>query len=181
MRLIPEGEKVRLIDLAPGTLFSIGDDCIALKSEYFLDSGKVEAIIVGSGEFFHGAKSAEKQYNLMVQPLACIEEEKTMIMVNPLSDKEKQEFDEMLRNAPLQIMPSDQGDVEFVREFDYRAGYDFIMALQGELVAQHHTESGCLDYKVVKALAATYELQDYLANRIAQAVADGELEPDPED
>ena len=63
----------------------------------------------------------------------------------------------------------------------YRAGYDFIMALQGELVTQHHTGSGYLDYKVVKTLAATYELQDYLANRIAQAVADGELEPDPED
>lgn len=64
---------------------------------------------------------------------------------------------------------------------DYRAGYDFIMALQGELVTQHHTGSGYLDYKVVKTLAATYELQDYLANRIAQAVATGELEPDPED
>lgn len=69
MRLVPYGEKVRLIDLAPGTLFSIDDDCIAVKSEYLLDSGKVEAIIVGSGEFFHGAKTAEEQYNLMVQPL----------------------------------------------------------------------------------------------------------------
>ena len=65
---------------------------------------------------------------------------------------------------------------------DYRAGYDFIMALQQELEAKHHdADFGWLDYKAVKALAATYELQDYLANRIAQAVADGELEPDPED
>lgn len=64
----------------------------------------------------------------------------------------------------------------------YRAGYDFIMALQQELEAKHHdADFGWLDYKAVKALAATYELQDYLANRIAQAVADGELEPDPED
>ena len=58
---------------------------------------------------------------------------------------------------------------------DYRAGYDFIMELQAEL------ESRPLDYKLVKALAATYELQDYLANRIAQAVASGELDPDPEE
>ena len=65
---------------------------------------------------------------------------------------------------------------------DYCAGYDFITALQGKLAAQHHdAEIGCLDYKVVKALAATYELQDYLANRIAQAVADGELDPDEEE
>lgn len=64
----------------------------------------------------------------------------------------------------------------------YGAGYDFIMALQGELEAQHHdAEIGCLDYKAVKALAATYELQDYLANRIAQAVATGEIDPDEEE
>ena len=65
---------------------------------------------------------------------------------------------------------------------DYRACYELIMDLQRDLAGQHHdAEIGCLDYKVVKALAATYELQDYLANRIAQAVAVGELEPDPED
>lgn len=64
---------------------------------------------------------------------------------------------------------------------DYRAGYDFIMTLQQELAAKQHDEFGALDYKAVKALAAAYELQDYLANRIAQAVASGELDPDPED
>ena len=65
---------------------------------------------------------------------------------------------------------------------DYRAGYDFIAALQEELVAQHHdAEIGCIDYKIVKALSATYELQDYLARRIAQATAAGELSPDPEE
>ena len=54
-------------------------------------------------------------------------------------------------------------------EFDYGVAYDFIIALQEELAAQHHdAEIGCLDYKVVKALAATYELQDYLSNRIAR-------------
>ena len=67
-------------------------------------------------------------------------------------------------------------------DIDYRDGYDFIVDLQRELVAQHHdAEIGCLDYKVIKALAATYELQDYLADRIARAVAAGELEEDPEE
>jgi hypothetical protein len=59
---------------------------------------------------------------------------------------------------------------------DYRAGYDLIMALQAELA-----EGELYDPRVVKALAATYELQDYLANRIAKAVAAGELEPDPDE
>ena len=60
-------------------------------------------------------------------------------------------------------------------EFDCGVAYDFIMALQEELAAQHHdAEIGCLDYKVVKALAATYELQDYLANRIAREKMDDE-------
>lgn len=67
-------------------------------------------------------------------------------------------------------------------EVDYRTCYDLIMSLQEELSAQHHdAELGCLDYKIVKALAATYELQDYLANRIAVAVETGELESDPEE
>ena len=67
-------------------------------------------------------------------------------------------------------------------ELDYRTCYDWIIALQEELAEQHHdAEIGCLDYKVVKALAATYELQDYLANRIAQAVATGEIEPELDD
>lgn len=61
-------------------------------------------------------------------------------------------------------------------DIDYRAGYDFIMELQAELI-----NDGLLDYQTVKALAATYELQDFLANRIARAVASGELEPDPEE
>ncbi len=46
--------------------------------------------------------------------------------------------------------------------------YDAIIEIQNDLAAQHHdAEIGCLDYKIIKALAATYELQDYLANRIA--------------
>lgn len=51
--------------------------------------------------------------------------------------------------------------------------YDVIVELQYELSQQHHDiEIGCLDYKVIKALAATYELQDYLTNRIAKECLD---------
>ena len=51
--------------------------------------------------------------------------------------------------------------------------YEAIIELQYELSGQHHdAEIDCLDYKVIKALAATYELQDYLANRIARECLD---------
>ena len=60
---------------------------------------------------------------------------------------------------------------------DYGAAYYAIVELQRELVNQlNDVEIGCLDYKAVKALAATYELQDYLANRIATMIANGESE-----
>ena len=50
-----------------------------------------------------------------------------------------------------------------------KALYDAILALQETLSAQiYDAEIGCPDYKVVKALAATYELQDYLACQIAR-------------
>ena len=46
--------------------------------------------------------------------------------------------------------------------------YQGVLELQEGLQAQYHdAEAGCLDYRVIKALAATYELQDYLAGRIA--------------
>lgn len=58
------------------------------------------------------------------------------------------------------------------RLLDMHRLYKGILALQEELQAQHHdAEIGCLDYKVIKALGATYELQDYLAGRIAQEEA----------
>lgn len=61
--------KVRLIDLAPGTLFEF-NGAIALKTEYRSDSGAVEAYIVGSGEmFWGGVSSADKQIELMVEPI----------------------------------------------------------------------------------------------------------------
>lgn len=70
MRLKPKGNKVRLADLEPGTLFLFGNDCLALKSEYISKSGRIEAYIVDTGEMFHGgAKSVGEHYDLMVQPL----------------------------------------------------------------------------------------------------------------
>ena len=73
------GEKVTLLDLPAGTMFSYdcsyGGKCIAMKSEYFHPNGGVEAIILGSGEFFWGdAKTAKELNRLMVQPLELIEE-----------------------------------------------------------------------------------------------------------
>lgn len=51
---------------------------------------------------------------------------------------------------------------------DYRAAYDLIMELQATLSADHDDPLlGGPDYLKVKALAATYELQGYLASRIA--------------
>lgn len=63
---------------------------------------------------------------------------------------------------------------------DLRAMYDDIIDLQGNLrfEIQSHTLLSEVDYRKVKALAATYELQEYLANQIAEAVNDGDLEPD---
>jgi len=63
---------------------------------------------------------------------------------------------------------------------DLRDVYDAIIDLQHDLrfEIQSYTLLSEADYRKVKALAATYELQDYLANRIAEAVNNGELEPD---
>ena len=62
-----------------------------------------------------------------------------------------------------------------IDKLDYGVAYDVIISLQEELAEQHHdAEIGCLDYKVVKALAATYELQDYLAGRITKETTDEE-------
>lgn len=73
-RLIPDGEKVTLDELPPGTLFAFGDDCIAIKSEYRCSNGLIEAFIIDSGEqFWGGAKTAKEQNALMVQPLAIEE------------------------------------------------------------------------------------------------------------
>lgn len=51
---------------------------------------------------------------------------------------------------------------------DFAKLYDAIAELQEHLAGQHHDrEVGCLDDQVIKALVATYELQDYLAMRLA--------------
>ena len=72
MRLIPDGEKVRLCEMDPG-LF-LFDNCLALKTEYMSNSGRIEAYIVDTGEFFHGgAKTVTEQRSLMVQPLKIVD------------------------------------------------------------------------------------------------------------
>ena len=73
-RLIPFGDKVTLYDLPFGAMFAFGDDCIAVKSEYILENGLIEAFIVDSGEqFWGGEKTAKEQNELMVQPLEIVE------------------------------------------------------------------------------------------------------------
>lgn len=72
--------------------------------------------------------------------------------------------------------------LEASHRLDLRDTYDAIMELQHDLryEIQSYTLLSEADYRKVKALAACYELQDYLANRIAEAVNAGELEPDLE-
>lgn len=64
----------------------------------------------------------------------------------------------------------------------FQAAYDAILDLQEHLRAKvGYMDAGKFaNAHIVKALAATYELQDYLANEIAAATAAGELEPDEE-
>lgn len=51
---------------------------------------------------------------------------------------------------------------------DYLAGYNFILELQGELLNLVKMELSHIPrYKSIQALAATYELQDYLAGQLA--------------
>lgn len=65
---------------------------------------------------------------------------------------------------------------------DLRAMHDGILELQSDLryQIQAYTLLPEADYKLVKALGACYELEEYLAGAIAQAVEFGELEPDLE-
>lgn len=75
---------------------------------------------------------------------------------------------------------------------DIRDTYYAVMELQTQLYTEvlddaekerqytAHVQSDP-DYRKIKALAATYELQDYLAAAIADAVESGELDPAPED
>lgn len=56
--------------------------------------------------------------------------------------------------------------------------FDAVMELEAELEQNHDSEilPGVTDYKKVKALAACYELHDFLAERIAAAIDAGELD-----
>lgn len=65
MKLIKK-RQWKLENLPAGSLF-LFEDTLAVKSEYHNESGAVEAIIVGSGEFFWGGTSDPKeQAQLMV-------------------------------------------------------------------------------------------------------------------
>lgn len=52
----------------------------------------------------------------------------------------------------------------------YEEAYSYVMMVQNELTPDLSDGDvpGLLDYKKVKALAATYILQDYLAGKIAE-------------
>ncbi|WP_142307739.1 hypothetical protein [Bacillus thuringiensis] len=72
--LVRNGEKegdrglIKLADLEPGKLFRFGET-VGFKSEY-RSGGAIEAFIVGSGEMFWGGTStADKQRELMVEPI----------------------------------------------------------------------------------------------------------------
>ena len=56
---------------------------------------------------------------------------------------------------------------------DYQQFYDRVMEEQQHLLEIDMYKD---DYRLVKALASLYELQDYLANRLAEEVADGKRE-----
>lgn len=54
MRLIPHKRRVRLA-ACPVGLFLSGSDNLCLKTEYGNNEGRIDAFIIGSGEFFWGA------------------------------------------------------------------------------------------------------------------------------
>ena len=59
---------------------------------------------------------------------------------------------------------------------DFRYAYDIILELQEQLEQDHDDpELGHPDYRKILALAATYTLQDYLSNTIAELEASGVL------
>ena len=64
---------------------------------------------------------------------------------------------------------------------DYRNAYDSIMEIQSKLqeelgaaAAQGNHAWAATDYRKVKALAATFELQDYIANEMAKRESTGD-------
>ena len=55
---------------------------------------------------------------------------------------------------------------------DYRQFYDYVMEEEKRLMSLDVLQ----DYRLCKALAACYELQEYLANRLGEMVERGELD-----
>lgn len=63
---------------------------------------------------------------------------------------------------------------------DLQKAYDVILALQEELENPFDSQ-GQLDPKALKALVATYELQDYLTSRISSSIAEDKTNPETND
>lgn len=60
---------------------------------------------------------------------------------------------------------------------DFAELYDAIVKLQEYLAGQQYDrEVGSLDYRVIKVLAAAYELQDFLAMELAKSPWEDECE-----
>ena len=53
---------------------------------------------------------------------------------------------------------------------DYSKFYDMVMEEEQKLLEMEIYKE---DYKLIKALASLYELQNYLSNRIVEEIADG--------
>ncbi len=64
MKLIAKGFTT-FGELPSGSLFLCGET-LCLKTEYLTDDGRIEAYIVGSGEFFVGGVSDDKRNSLRV-------------------------------------------------------------------------------------------------------------------
>lgn len=63
---------------------------------------------------------------------------------------------------------------------DLQKAYDVILALQEELENPFDSQ-GQLDPKALKALVATYELQDYLTSRISSSTPKDKTNPETND
>lgn len=82
----------------------------------------------------------------------------------------------------LTVMEMADRLADYKRRGTMRGIYDAIMDLQTKLAEDHDDPVFCKpDHRKIQALAATYTLQEYLANEIAAAVDAGELEPDMEE
>lgn len=88
---------------------------------------------------------------------------------------------EEVKEAFREVMMRDYADVPSGEPSANEILYDAIMELQKDLRFQIQSHVLISDaYREIKALAATYELQEYLAGAIAADMAAGKIEPDVE-